>query len=286
MDGKVYLISNKRNSKVYVGITRRTTDYRPYNHVKTAEAGKGSAGSLQQAIRDFGAGAFAIKLLATAKTLAELASLEVHYIGVYNSLAPNGYNLNRGGAVQEGRQLRIVEGEEYWSLAELADAYGILPITLQKRMQSGRWTIEQAVGIAPPPNREIGGKEVTIGGTLFPSLFAACKHYSVDKRIVDMRINRMGWSLDEAFGLKNRNTNAIVVAGEEFASRLEACRAYDLNDKLIESRLRGGWTIDQAFNLSAHPSLRENNPAENHVIRSNTKGSCTEARQNWPRRST
>ncbi|MGY3235636.1 hypothetical protein ACVMAJ_002526 [Bradyrhizobium sp. USDA 4448] len=128
VDGKVYLISNKRNSKVYVGITRRTTDYRPYNHVKTAEAGKGSAGSLQQAIRDFGAGAFAIKLLATAKTLAELASLEVHYIGVYNSLAPNGYNLNRGGAVQEGRQLRIVEGEEYWSLAELADAYGILRI--------------------------------------------------------------------------------------------------------------------------------------------------------------
>ncbi|WP_271619938.1 GIY-YIG nuclease family protein [Bradyrhizobium sp. CCBAU 51745] len=261
MDGKVYLITNNRNSKVYVGITRRTPDYRMSMHVRAAEAGKGSAASLQQAIRDFGASAFAIQLLATAKTVKKLASLEVHYIGIHGSLAPNGYNLNRGGAFQEGPQLRIVEGEEYWSLAELADAYDILPVTLHKRMQSGRWTIEQAVGIAPPPNRERGGKEVTIGGTLFPSLLAACKHFSVDKRIVDMRINRMGWSLDEAFGVISRNTNAIVVAGEEFASRLEACRAYDLNDKMVDSRLRGGWTIDQAFNLSAPPFFERKQPS-------------------------
>ena len=112
-----------------------------YMHVRAAEAGKGSATSLQQAIRDFGASTFSIRLLANAETLEELAALEVHYIRIHNSLAPNGYNLNRGGALQEGRQLRIVEGEEYWSLAELADAYGILPITLQKRMQSGRWTL-------------------------------------------------------------------------------------------------------------------------------------------------
>nr|WP_249816698.1 GIY-YIG nuclease family protein [Bradyrhizobium sp. 144] len=255
------MITNNRNSKVYVGITRRTTDHRMYMHVRAADAGKGSAASLQHAIREFGAGAFEIRLLANANTIEELASLEVHYIRVHGSLAPNGYNLNRGGAFQEGPQLRIVEGEEYWSLAELADAYDILPVTLQKRMQSGRWTIEQAVGIAPPPSRDIGGKEVTIGGTLFPSLLAACKHFSVDKRIADMRINRMGWSLDEAFGVKSRNINAIVIAGEEFASTLEACRAHDLNDKLVESRLRGGWTIDQAFNLSAPPIFERKQPS-------------------------
>jgi hypothetical protein len=260
VDGKVYLIANNRNSKAYIGITRRTTDYRMSMHVRAAEAGKGSTASLQQAIREFGPSAFSIRLLATAKTIKELASLEVQYIRTHNSLAPNGYNLNRGGAFQEGPQLRIVEGEEYWSLAELADAYGILPITLQKRIQSGRWTLEQALGIAPPPVDERGGKQATVDGIEFPSLLAACKHFSVDKRIVDMRINRMGWSLDEAFGVKIRNTNAFVVAGEEFTSMLEACRAYDLNSKLVDSRLRRGWTIDQAFNISAAPIIVKKRP--------------------------
>ena len=101
-------------------------------HVKNAERGKGSSLSLQHAIREFGVGAFSIELLATAKTLKDLAALEIEHIRLHASLAPDGYNLNRGGSFQEGAILRIVEGEEYWSLAELADAYGILDITLQK----------------------------------------------------------------------------------------------------------------------------------------------------------
>jgi hypothetical protein len=69
VDGKVYLITNNRNSKAYIGITRRTTDYRMSMHVRAAEAGKGSTASLQQAIREFGQSAFSIRLLATAKTI-------------------------------------------------------------------------------------------------------------------------------------------------------------------------------------------------------------------------
>jgi hypothetical protein len=107
--------------------------------------------------------------------------------------------------------------------------------------------------------------QVTVGGMEFPSLLAACRHFSVDRRIADLRINRMGWSLDEAFGVKRRNTNAFVVAGEEFMSMLQACRAYDLNSKMVDSRLRGGWTIDQAFNLSAPPALVRKRPSSRRV---------------------
>jgi hypothetical protein len=200
--GKVYLVKNTSNEKTYVGLTRRSLDFRLYMHVRNAARGKGSSASLQQAIRENGANNFSIELLDTVKNLAELARLEIHYIKHYGSLAPRGYNLNRGGAFSEGPTLRILEDDEYWSLAEIADAYGILPITLQKRIQSGRWSLEQAAGIEPPPSPERGGLAITLEGLEFSSLMAACKHYSIDKRIIDMRINRMGWSLEEAFILK------------------------------------------------------------------------------------
>jgi hypothetical protein len=260
VDGKVYLVRNTQNRKKYVGLTRRTLDHRWYMHVRNAERGKGSPYSLQQAIRELGPSAFSIELLATAKTLEDLATLEIEHIRQHGCLAPEGYNLNRGGAIEEGPVLRIVEGEEYWNLAELAEAYGILDITLQKRMQSGRWTLEQAVGIEPPPSLERGGLEVVVGEEVFPSLFAACKRYSVDKRIVDLRINRMGWSLDEAFGLVERSTNAFVVDGVEYKSVLAACRHYQLNSKLVDSRLTLNWTVEQAFNLVAPPLTQKRCP--------------------------
>jgi hypothetical protein len=260
LDGKVYLVRNTQNRKKYVGLTRRTLDHRWYMHVRNADRGKGSPHSLQQAIREFGPSAFSIELLATAQTLGDLAALEIEHIRQHACLAPDGYNLNRGGAIQEGPVLRIVEGEDYWSLAELAEAYGILDITLQKRMQSGRWTLEQAVGIEPPPSQERGGLEVVVGKETFPSLLAACKRHSVDKRIVDLRINRMGWSLDEAFGLVERSTNAFVVDGVEYKSILAACRHYQLNSKLVDSRLRLNWTVEQAFNLVAPPLIQRSRP--------------------------
>ncbi len=248
--GIVYLVTNTKNGRRYVGITTRPLDQRIKTHKSAARRGKGSDTTLQEAIREFGIAAFTFEQIDEASTVGELTEKEIHYIEYYGTLVPSGYNQNSGGALSKGRELYVVEEKEYWGLAQLADAYGILEITMHKRMQSGRWTVEQACGLEPPPPPpKIPGKEVVVGGIEFETLTDAARYFGLDKRIVDMRLNRMGWSLDEAFGVIERAREGFNVGEQEFGTFKDACEHYDLNIKKVESRLRLGWTVEEAFDL-------------------------------------
>ncbi len=247
MKGKVYLITNTVNGKAYVGLTRRNLSVRFSGHVTDARLGKGSDKSLRAAIRQFGGENFSITLLDTANDLKSLAVLEILYIEKYDTVFPNGYNLNRGGSASDGRRLVVLEGSEYWSFAEIADAYSILPITLQKRMQSGRWSIEQAAGIVPPPSRERAGIKFVVGGIEYSSISAAAKAHNVDKRTIATRIKQLGWTPDQAFELVDRPK--FIVGLNEFGSVTAASAYYGLSAKAVDSRLRLGWSIDETFGL-------------------------------------
>ena len=51
-------------------------------------------------------------------------------------------------------------------------------------------------------------------------------------------------------GDKNIMRKNIIVNGKEFKSITEACKYYNLNYKTVSSRLRKGWSIEEAFGLS------------------------------------
>jgi hypothetical protein len=251
--GKIYLATNTHNGKQYVGLTTRPLSTRVKGHISSALKGKGSEYSLQAAIREHGSKSITFKIIDTAETEEDLSEKEILYIKQYDTLTPNGYNLNRGGAIGQGGEIYEVEGEEYFGLAKVADAYGILEITMHKRMQSGTWTLEQACGIEPPPEIEQLGLKIALDGMEFLSISKACEFYKIDKRIIDMRINRMGWSLEEAFILKERNTHQFDLLGQKFPNFRSACEYFGLNNKKVESRIRMGWSLEQAFDLEVRP---------------------------------
>lgn len=92
--GYIYLITNKKNNKKYVGQTTVTIENRWRGHV---DASKKSPYPICKAIRKYGKNSFTIKKINEASTLEELNLLEPFYIDAYNSLVPNGYNLRLGG---------------------------------------------------------------------------------------------------------------------------------------------------------------------------------------------
>src|SRR5260370_29065966 len=96
-------------------------------------------------------------------------------------------------------------------------------------------------------------KKVTIDGKHDPWMKDAAAAFGLKLNTVSCRL-RDGWSIEEAFGAKQRPTSKfkgeqIVVAGQAFKSRAEACRAFKVSPKNVHLRLRSGWTIDQAFGL-------------------------------------
>jgi group I intron endonuclease len=91
---QAYLITNKINNKGYVGITTRSLDRRWYEHKFVPN----SCGQLlAKAINKYGAEAFEIKPIASAKTLENLKEVEKDLIIQFQTKVPFGYNLTDGG---------------------------------------------------------------------------------------------------------------------------------------------------------------------------------------------
>ena len=149
-------------------------------------------------------------------------------------------------------------GVKYSTLAALAEAFAISPVTLRSRLRLG-WTLEQGVGLAEPPKLVRNIEEVTVGGQVFPNMSEAARHFGVSWSVARYRL-QVGASPEQAFGLEpfesqvsRRLGKQIVVAGERFGSISEACRRFKKAPGLITRRLQRGETPEQAFDLEPPP---------------------------------
>ena len=253
IDGKIYLITNTVNDKKYVGLTARPLTFRFSMHKRAALKGGGQIGGLMDAMRLHGSEAFSIELLQKCDTDTEMAAAEIEWISKLNTVYPNGYNRNKGGSLGGFADVYVLEGKTYLGLTELAEAYGVKEITMHKRMQSGRWSLEQAVGLAAPPSRlDIVGKNnksVTVEGVTYKKINDACRRYAIDKRVFNYRI-RFGWTIEEALELIERPKKKFIVANNEFDTFRQACDYYAINYKKAESRMRLGWRLEEVFGLA------------------------------------
>lgn len=87
----VYLITNKKNGKRYVGQTVRTVEQRFKEHCK------GDITPIDKAIQNYGAENFTVETIQKCSTIEELNSAEKFWIKKLNSQIPNGYNVKAGG---------------------------------------------------------------------------------------------------------------------------------------------------------------------------------------------
>lgn len=91
--GIIYKITNKINGKCYIGQTSRSLNKRQNEHCNL----KGSSKVLSTAINKYSANNFEITVLETVTDNSKLDDLEKEYIIKYNSISPNGYNLESEG---------------------------------------------------------------------------------------------------------------------------------------------------------------------------------------------
>lgn len=82
----------KINSKCYIGQTSRSLNKRWNEHCNL----KGSSKVLSTAINKYSANNFEITVLKTVTDDSKLDDLEKEYIIKYNSISPNGYDLESG----------------------------------------------------------------------------------------------------------------------------------------------------------------------------------------------
>lgn len=90
----IYLITNKRNGKQYVGQSVRPKE-RFKQHYDHGLQNRG--GIIGKAMIKYGLESFTMKVIDQSKTNFRANYLEGHYIGLFKTLAPNGYNIQEDG---------------------------------------------------------------------------------------------------------------------------------------------------------------------------------------------
>jgi len=91
----IYKITNRINSKAYIGITANTMKYRFEEHIYRSE--KGGKYKINYAIRKYGKENFDIEMLTTTDNKEHALLIESENIKKYDSF-DNGYNMNEGGS--------------------------------------------------------------------------------------------------------------------------------------------------------------------------------------------
>lgn len=93
--GRIYIIRNTVNSKVYIGQTTSSINLRFRNHLSSAR--RGGDYVIGKAIRKYGESKFYVELLEECLT-EELNEREKYWISFFDSTArKNGYNMSIGG---------------------------------------------------------------------------------------------------------------------------------------------------------------------------------------------
>lgn len=91
----IYKITNKLNGKSYVGLTKQPLAARLRAHFSNSKTHNNTY--IKKAIQKYGKDAFTVSCLGEYCSLEQLNDAESYYIDFYNTLAPNGYNLQTGG---------------------------------------------------------------------------------------------------------------------------------------------------------------------------------------------
>ena len=118
MNGEIYIIKNKINSKVYIGQTTQGSEIRFKQHLKTSNTNQSQL--IHKAIHKYGKENFYYEVLYTnIKTINDLNKLEEDTILKFNSLIPNGYNMCPGGQKYRRKSIEFKEDE----LNELINLY-------------------------------------------------------------------------------------------------------------------------------------------------------------------
>lgn len=96
--GIIYLITNTKDDKKYIGLTVQTLKRRWKYHVEQANNNHiKSKESLHNSIREYGKDVFHIQQIDTGITKKDLEKKERKWIKQLNTLIPNGYNISTGG---------------------------------------------------------------------------------------------------------------------------------------------------------------------------------------------
>lgn len=250
----LYLLTDRKTGKEYVGVTTGDIKTRLRGHWNLVNKGRQSKlyNRMRKALEEGRRDDFVIETLRDdARSFEELQEQEYQEIKRRNTIE-DGYNTAEGGSLGTPKPI-IVDGQEFISHLAAAEYYGVDPHNFNQRINKLGWTPEQAAEL---DQEKTYGIDVEVDGKQYSSISQACTALGKNYKRVHTRLNKYGWTIEQAFDLqpapkpkKSSNSIRITSAVGEFESVGDAAKAVGVKQATVASRLRKGWTHDEALGL-------------------------------------
>ncbi|HCG6764786.1 hypothetical protein [Vibrio parahaemolyticus] len=95
---------------------------------------------------------------------------------------------------------------------------------------------------------------LTVEGTEFASRTAAARHYGLNPKLVNERITKFGWTLEQALELEARPkgdySKKVVIDGTEYSSMRQAARELDVAQSTLMNRIKAGISVEEALSAA------------------------------------
>ena len=152
-------------------------------------------------------------------------------------------------------------GESFGSLKELAKSYDAHYGNLVRRCNQN-WPLDQALGLVKrikekkPPHNAV---KIKTSKKVFSSFQEASEFTGIKASTIANRLHNLNWSADQACGFvrapkrKSPRAKRLITKNGIFESITAAAEAHFKSEKLVDSRLRNGWSPDQALELDPPP---------------------------------
>lgn len=102
-------------------------------------------------------------------------------------------------------------------------------------------------------------ENLVVNALSFPSRTAAARHYGLNPKLVNERITKFGWTLEQALELEARPKGdyrkKVVIGGTEYSSMRQAARELGVAQSTLMNRIKAGISVEAA--LSAVNGERE-----------------------------
>ena len=102
-------------------------------------------------------------------------------------------------------------------------------------------------------------KTLTVEGVEFTSRTAAARHYGLNPKLVNERVTKFGWTLEQALEFEARPKGdyrkKVVIDGTEYSSMRQAAKELGVAQSTLMNRIKSGIGVEAA--LSAAHTERE-----------------------------
>ena len=147
-------------------------------------------------------------------------------------------------------------GIENFSIRLLRDDANSIEQLLDQEVQAIREMQTLNKGYNASSGGTLGtARAIDVGGLSFESIGQAAAHFGIDPTVFGLRLNRLGWTPEEAAELVERETfgrrnkQFVIVHGGvryEFESIPSAANHFNVKTGTVRARLKAGWSISEA----------------------------------------